>query len=503
MLAGLILSTVAAAQDAPPAKPAAEAGILRLLPETSTTRHTMTVGGRSLDYTATAGGLPLRDDKGETTAEIFHVAYMVEPASPERPVTFVFNGGPGAASAFLHLGAMGPRAIAFAPSGALLPPPARLIDNPDTWLDITDLVFVDPVGTGYSRAGKPGEDGERPFLGVRQDADAIAAFIRLYLARAGRTQSPVFLAGESYGGFRAAVLAKTLQERSGIAPSGAILISPALEFSLLRGDPSFALLPWALSLPSFAAVHFEKQGVTDPEMLASRLHEVERFALTDYLVYLAAGRLAGSAEVNASLAAYTGLPPELIARQHGRISASRFIKEYDRANGRVLSRYDGSVSGPDPNPGNPQPSGPDPVLDPAVPVWTTAFVAYVRDALNYRTDLTYRLLNRDISGRWDYGTSPTHQGFAGSLDELQAARTMNPALQVLVVHGYSDLVTTYFASRYLIDQLPPLAGVAPIELRVYGGGHMFYTRPESRRALRRDARAVYERALAAARVHQP
>jgi carboxypeptidase C (cathepsin A) len=172
------------------------------------------------------------------------------------------------------------------------------------------------------------------------------------------------------------------------------------------------------------------------------------------------------------------------------------MKEYDRANGRVLSRYDGSVSRPDPNPSDPRPSGPDPVLDRAVSVWTPAFVRYVRDELGYNTDVTYRLLNRSISGRWDFGTSPNRQGYAGALDDLQTARVLNPALQVLIAHGLTDLMTPYFASRYLVDQLPPLAGAAPIELRVYEGGHMMYMRPDSRRALKADARALYERALA-------
>jgi carboxypeptidase C (cathepsin A) len=497
-LAALLLAVPVLAQEtAPlPAKPpasAAGAGLLRLLPEPVTTRHELELPGRRLAYAATAGTLPLRDGRGETTAAIFHVAYAADPADGARPVTFVFNGGPGAASAFLHLGAMGPRTVAFARGGGYLPPPARLEDNPESWLAFTDLVFVDPVGTGYSRAAEPGEEAERRFFGVRQDASAMAAFIRLWLAREKRTLSPVFLAGESYGGFRAAVLARALQEESGIAPSGVVLISPALSFALLQGDAPL-LLPDAVTLPSMAATHLERQGGAGP--LGPRLAEVERWALSDYLVGLAAGPAALPPDMVERMAALTGLSPELVRQGHGRIPVGRFIKEYARAHGRVLSRYDGAIDGPDPDPSSPRASGPDPVLDPAVPVWTSAFAAFVRDELGYATDVTYRLLEPEIGGKWDYGAAPGRQGYADAMDDLQAGRALNPALEVLIVHGYTDLVTPYLASRYLLDQLPPLAGAAPVTFRVHPGGHMFYTRPESRGALTEDARALYERALA-------
>ncbi|MEK0085357.1 S10 family peptidase [Benzoatithermus flavus] len=497
LLAGLLLAVPVVAEE--PAKPpaAAGAGVLQLLPAPVTTRHELVQDGRRLAYAATAGTLPLRDTRGEITAAIFHVAYVLDPPDATRPVTFVFNGGPGAASAFLLLGALGPRLVAFSPEGGYLPPPARLLDNPDGWLPFTDLVFVDPVGTGYSRAAAPGEEAERRFFGVRQDASAMAAFIRLWLARNGRTLAPVFLVGESYGGFRAAVLARTLQDESGIAPSGLVLISPALAFALLRPgrDDDHMLLPFALTLPAMAAVHLERQG--QEELLTARLPEIERWALSDYLVALAAGPRALPPGIVERLAALTGLASDLVRQSWGRIPVGRFIKEYARAQGRVLSRYDGAVDGPDPDPASPRASGPDPVLDRAVPVWTSAFVAYVRGELGYTTDIDYRLLEPEISGKWDYGTAPGRQGYADALDDLEAGRTLNPSLEVLIAHGYTDLVTPYLGSRYLLDQLPPLAGAAPITFRVYPGGHMPYMRAGSRHALLQDAKALYERALAA------
>jgi carboxypeptidase C (cathepsin A) len=492
LLALISIGTPSAAQQASPTdgQDTGPAGLLALLPEPSVTQHSLQLGERALAYRATAGTLPLRDGKGERTAEIFHISYTAEPpAAPDRPITFLFNGGPGAASAFLLLGGIGPRMVAFAPDGGFLPPPARVVDNPDTWLAFTDLVFVDPVGTGYSRAAGEGEDVERRYYGVRQDASAMAAFIRLYLAREGRTLSPVYLAGESYGGFRAAVLTRSLQEESGIAVSGAVLISPVLEFSLLH-DEAHMILPWIVALPSMAAVHFQRQGMAE-DQISARLDEIERWVMHDYLVALAQGPGRFPEPVLARLADLTGLPPDLVRRSHGQISVSRFIKEYDRANGQVLSRYDGLIAGPDPEPTSSAAQGPDPVLARAEPAWTSAFVDYVRRELGYATDVTYRLLNEELAGKWDYGTSPTRQGYAGAIDDLQAARAVVPSMGVLIAHGRTDLVTPYFTSHYLLDQLPRLSGAAPMRLAVYGGGHMMYMVPESRRALARDAAQLY------------
>ncbi len=211
---------------------------------------------------------------------------MREPQDTKRPITFVFNGGPGAASAYLHLGAIGPKIVEANAKGELAGPPSRLVVNDSSWLDFTDLVFVDPVGTGYSRVS----DGktEQDFFGVEQDTDSLADFIRLYLIDAERMASPVFLAGESYGGFRAATITRALQKSRGISPSGLVLISPALEFALLYGE-DYDPLPWALALPSYAAVNLESQGVTGREGLAGALQDAERYPLGDYFVALASG----------------------------------------------------------------------------------------------------------------------------------------------------------------------------------------------------------------------
>jgi carboxypeptidase C (cathepsin A) len=465
------------------------------LPPTAVTFHTTSLAGTTLKFSAVAGAVTLRGDQGKPTAAIFYVAYAKEPEDSKRPITFVFNGGPGAASAYLHLGAIGPKIVEATNNGEVLGPPPRLINNDSSWLSFTDLVFVDPVGTGYSRAvdGKDEDD----FWGVEKDTESLAEFIRLYLIEAGRMSSPVFLTGESYGGFRAATITRKLQKSSGISPSGLVLVSPALEFALLHGE-DYDPLPWALALPSYAAVKLESEGVTGRGALGEALKDVESYAMSDYLVALASGAEQGGKVASERVAKLTGLPLDKVEQHLARITPSLFIKEFDRAGGQLLSRYDGSVSGPDPHPTSSWPRGPDPVLDATVPLWTSAFVQYAQDDLAFKTDETYRLLNREARGKWDFGTSPTRQGYAGVLDDIQEARAANRALEVLIAAGYTDLITPYMAPTYLVKQLPPLDGATPITVEDYAGGHMLYLRPDSRRALRDDVEAMYRRALAAA-----
>lgn len=465
------------------------------LPPASITHHTIKVAGVPLDYTAEAGTLALPGSGGKTAANVFYVAYTRDPKNTKRPITFVFNGGPGAAATYLHLGGVGPRAVEVDAKGELQGPPPALTDNPSTWLDMTDLVFVDPVGTGYSRASDAKD--EEKFWGVEQDTDALADFVRLYLIKSARMLSPVFLMGESYGGFRAASLARALQKTGANSPSGVVLISPVLEFSLLYGE-DYDPLNWALGLPSLAAVNLEKKGVTTRDALASGLKEAESYALSDYLVALSSGAEAGGKAASGTVARLTGLPVDVVERRQARISPSFFIKEFDRANSQVLSRYDGSISSPDPNPASSWPSGPDPVLDATVPLWTASFVQYASSELDYKTDETYRLLNREARNKWDFGTSPTRQGYAGVIEEVQEARSANPALEVLIAGGYTDLITPYLASSFLVSQLPALPRAAPIQVKIYAGGHMLYLRPESREALKQDAKAMYERVMKAA-----
>jgi carboxypeptidase C (cathepsin A) len=365
----------------------------------------------------------------------------------------------------------------------------QVTDNPSTWLPFTDLVFIDPVGTGYSRTTTGGEDAEKAYWNVKKDADSFAEFIRTYLTRTDRELAPLFLAGESYGGFRAAMLSDRLLGM-GFRLRGAVLISPALEFSMLRGD-DFMLLPLTFALPSLTAANVEmREGPAAP---LDMVHEAEAYARTTYLLHLAEGNKPDDAVVSA-LAKYTGLDPKLIAEHHGRVPTSLFFREYRRQNDRALSAYDATVSVPLPRPADHTRF--DPILDGAVSVLTHATLRYLRQELGFRTDLDYRLLNLAVSGNWDFGIKPHQQGFAGSLDELEQARVRNPGLKILIAHGLTDLVTPYSMSQYLVNQLLPIEGAASIDVHVYHGGHMMYLRPTSRAALTDDVRSLYQDAAA-------
>lgn len=451
-------------------------------------RHKIDVGGQHISYTATAGTLPLIESDGTLAAHVFYTAYAADAARRPRPITFVFNGGPGAASAFLHIGALGPRAVPFDDKGSAALHPLRLVDNPDTWLLFTDLVFVDPVATGYSRAVVGQDRAKKKFFGVDQDAEAMSEVARLYLTRQGRLLDPVFIVGESYGGFRAILVAKRLLH-SGFKVRGAVLISPVIEFSLIRGD-AVTVLPIALSLPSIACAHAELKTGTKPD--PAKLKEVETFARGRYVEHLVAG-MREDPEINETLAHFTGLPIDRIARHHGRVSVSDFTDAFRRRHDRALSLYDGSVSVALPRPASRYHS--DPILDYAVSALSPAFVAYARDDLGYATDLAYDLLNRKVSSQWDYGLSPPRQGYAGALDDLQEARTQLPSLRILVATGCTDLVTPYAVSQYLIDHIQPIDGAVPVEMKMYQGGHMMYLRAPSRNALTTDAQRMYDEAM--------
>jgi carboxypeptidase C (cathepsin A) len=264
------------------------------------------------------------------------------------------------------------------------------------------------------------------------------------------------------------------------------MVSPALEFSMLQGE-QFDVLPLTFALPSLAAAHIEMRD--GPKAPLEAVREAEIFARTRYLVHIVEG-LKQDEAVAAKLAELTGLEQSVIAKHHGRVSASLFVREYEKRKDRALSRYDATVSVPVPRPEDNDHF--DPILDGAVAALRPATVNYIRQELGFRTDLEYRLLNRTANGHWDFGTKPTRQGYAGSLDELEKARVRNLDLKIFIAHGYTDLVTPYAMSLYLVGQLRPIEGAAPVDVRVYRGGHMMYLRPASRAELSRDARSLYE-----------
>src|SRR5579862_5184907 len=458
-------------------------GVLSLLPADAISEHSIDTPGGKLTYTATAGTFSLFDQSGERSAAIFYTAYVVKTAnSSNRPVTFVFNGGPGAASAFLNLGLVGPRLAEFGMAGHD-GADVRLVDNPDTWLSFTDLVLIDPVGTGWSRPAKP--DGGSAFWGVRADAESMAKVIALYVAKNGRVSSPKFILGESYGGFRAAKVARALQDEQGISVGGILMLSPMLEGAFQFSGDRFALGA-ALRLPSLAAAELERKGTFSKEALA----QAEHFALTDYLATLAGPPLRGDAAKTfyARVAQVTGLPQDIVAEGRGFIR-DEYIKNLAGGSHKIVSRYDATFASDDPYPESPSPRGPDPILDGLVRAYGGAFVAYARDELGFKTDVTYNLLAPDIIGKWDWESSGHSQPSVA--DDLRVLLALTPSFHLMVAHGYSDMITPYAVTRYVLDHLPPLDGEERTQLKLYRGGHMFYLDPDSRKAFTVDARTMY------------
>jgi carboxypeptidase C (cathepsin A) len=456
--------------------------VLRLLPADSVTEHSVDIPGGKLAYTATAGTLALHDQSGERSAAIYYTAYVAKSADgANRPITFAFNGGPGAASAYLTVGLAGPRIAELVGND---PASAKLQDNPQTWLAFTDLVMIDPVGTGWSRPAKA--DGDKAFYSVRADAQAVAKTIALYLAKNGRGSSAKYLLGESYGGFRAPKVAQALRHDQSIAVSGMIMLSPLVEGNLLFDGNRFALGA-ALHLPSLAATELERKGTFSKEALA----DAERFALTDYLTTLAGPTPKGDAARSfyARVAQITGLPEDVVTRARGFIRDD-YIKHLRSTEGKIVSRYDATLAVPDPFPEQETAWSSDPLLDGLTRAYGGLFASHARDELGFKTEMTYVLLSSDISGKWDWGSSG--RGGASVNADLRELLAINPSLRVMIAHGYSDMVTPYSVSRYMLDHLPAMGDLARAQLKLYRGGHMFYIDADSRKAFTADAKAFYQ-----------
>ena len=463
-----------------------QAGILSLLPSDAVTEHVLRGANGDLSYTTIAGTLDLFGQDGERNAKIFYTAYAAKDGAPDRPITFAFNGGPGAASAYLHLGLVGPKILPFEGANADGTQP-KLEDNPESWLAFTDLVLIDPIGTGWSRAAD--DDTAGRYYHVRQDAESLAKAIALYVQKNDRLAAPKYLLGESYGGFRAAKVAVAMKNTQSMIPTGIIMVSPLLEGRFLFGvgeDPLAA----ALQLPALAASELERQGTFDPRAL----EEIERFAMNDYLTTLAGPISTGpkAAEFYARVAALTGLTEAAVERTHGFIG-DIYAKQAG-GEGRIVSPYDAGTSLPDPYPEASSARNDDPVLDGYTRAYGSAFSNYARNILGFRTEITYTLLNEEVNRRWEWngGHGGGGRAMAGISTELRDLLSVIPSFRLMIAHGYSDILTPYGASRYVLGHLPPDLARDRTCLKLYRGGHMFYTRDEERRAMFNDARAFYE-----------
>jgi carboxypeptidase C (cathepsin A) len=453
------------------------------LPPDSTTKHTLALPGRSLSFGASAGSIRLFDDKGEPQADIAYTAYQLDGLEPRtRPVTFLFNGGPGSASAWLQLGAAGPWRLPIGGDAATASAAPELLPNAETWLDFTDLVFIDPVGTGYSRFVAGGEEVRKRFWSVDGDVSVIALTIRRWLEKSDRLLSPKFIAGESYGGIRGPKVVRNLQTEQGIGIRGLILVSPLFDFRDYSGS---SLLQYVASLPTMAAVARQQKAPVSRADLA----DVESYARGEFLLDLVKGPAdqAATARLSDKVAALTGIDPAVSRRLTGRFDTSEFRREFDRAGGKVTGRYDASVTGFDPFPDSSAYRFGDPSSDPLIAPLTSAVVDLTTRKLNWRPDGSYQLLNGAVSGAWDFGRG---RNPVESVTQLRQILALDPKLKLLVAHGLFDLATPYFGSRIVLDQLPAYASPDRVKLVVYPGGHMFYSRDAARQALRGEAEAV-------------
>ena len=452
------------------------------------THHQITLDGKALRYTATAGRLPIKRGDGKIRAEMFFVAYTLDGQdNAKRPLTFAFNGGPGSASVWLHMGSVGPKQVVLQANGFMPPPPYHLTDNPQTLLDRSDLVFVDAMGTGFSRAA----DAEqlKHFLGVKGDIEAFGEFVRLYISRYDRWASPLFILGESYGTTRAAGIAGYLADH-GISFNGITLLSTAMDFQTLEWAKNNDE-PYILLVPSFTmiAAYHHKLGPELTQDLAKTREEVRHWAANDYALALAKGDALNADErqrIIDAYARYTGLDKRLIDNANLRIDVGQFTHNLLLDQKLRVGRLDGRFTGVDPS-GLLDDRFYDPTGSAILPPYNSMFNNYLRTELNYRVDMPYKVFAYDEPGfeKWDWGNAD--QGFPNTTPGLRAAMAKNPYLKILVMEGFYDLATPFVAADYTIDHL----NLGPefhknISFATYEAGHMVYVENNSHAKMKRD-----------------
>jgi carboxypeptidase C (cathepsin A) len=492
-------------------------------PVLSVTAHSVTVDGKVIKYHATAGYMVVKVEEGKplpvttqgrrgldadstsgdggkddspkfkdgvkAVSKIFFVAYTLDDAGDPatRPITFLFNGGPGSSSMWLHMGSVAPRRAVLTEEGESLPPPYRMMDNEDTWLDKTDLVFIDPVSTGFSRP-MPKEDVKQ-FHGLKEDIASVGEFIRLYTTRNTRWASPKLMLGESYGTTRAAGLTEYLQSRYGLYLNGVILVSSGLNFEALNFTPQNDL-PYITFLPSYATAAWYHKKLS-PEMQAKSLEEIaseaRSFATGEYTQVLVHGDAASEKEkahAAVELSRFTGIPANEFLLRRLRLTDFQFFTRLLLADGKYLGRLDARFTGLTYNPGDTDPSGYyDPAEEALEPAFSSGFNDYIRRELKFESDLPYEDLT-DVSP-WNYGDP--YNGFPNTADDLRRAMTRNPYLKVWVTCSYYDLATPFFAAENVIASMNLDPAIrSNVRFTYYASGHMLYIRNSVRAKFRSD-----------------
>src|SRR5580698_4223077 len=454
------------------------------LPAPAHTQQTIELNGKALHYTVTVGALPTRDADGKTAGQVVFTSYTVE--GDNRPVTFALNGGPGASSVYLNFGAIGPKHLAVGNEGDSPSDPTVLTDNPGTWLDFTDLVFIDPIGTGFSRASAPEAEAKKLFYSATPDIEYLSRVIYDWLVKNNRLGSKKYLVGESYGGYRGPRITHYLQSQLGVAMSGVVLVSPYLNPSIDENE-DLSPVPWMVTLPSITAAHLEREKKLTPQAMM----DVIAYTRGDYATTLLKGHSDPDAEQKMiqRVTELSGLDPTFVKFAGGRLETGSYLREVWREQGKLGSVYDSNVTSFDPFPYSPDQRANDPILASIIAPVTTAMVDFVTRTVGWKVDARYNALSYDVNRLWDRNDALRE----GSTEQLRQAVAADPKLRVLIVHGWNDLSCPFMGSVLTVDQMPLMGDPTRVTVHEYSGGHMFYTRIPSRLELRKDVMEMYSK----------
>ena len=472
------------AKTPPDAAAAASKSTLPPLPPDAHVQQSAEMDGKTIQYTVTLGSLPVRDKEHHVAGEVIFTSYVVN--GKDRPVTFALNGGPGAASVYLNFGAIGPKRVPFGSQGDSPSDPATLVDNPGSWLGFTDLVFIDPIGTGFSRSLVSEADSKKLFYSTTPDIEYLSHIIYTWLVKNERLTSRKYLVGESYGGFRGPRITHYLQTELGVALNGVVLVSPYLNPSI-NANQQISPIPWMMTLPSIVAAHLERQD----QLTSTKMAEVIAYTRGEYATDLMKGHSDPEAtpRVIKKVTELTGLDPEFVKRSGGRLETQAFLREVFREEGKLGSRYDPNVTAWDPFPSEPQQRSGDPILESIIAPTTTAMVDFITRVVGWKIEARYNALSDEVNRLWEGGDDLRK----GAVDQLRESVATDPKLRVLIAHGWDDLSCPFMGSILTVDQMPIMGDQSRVQVREYPGGHMFYSRPGSQAALRKDVVEMYSR----------